>query len=329
MRARGYLRSKLLDVITGRIMIERKNGYVRITLYSARPAAVFGEKGEASKVLLSDLANIVGAVVSIAVEEIDTPEIESQLIANTLVRQLENRVMFRRAMNAATRNAMRSGALGIKILSSGHRNAIGIAHTLEHRAGTAPSLHFDVDYGAREVSMPAGKVSIKVWVYREKRPSARTDTRARDNDVEPSRLEISRNVTQLPAEEETAMIAALPPWVQQQQVAPGQRLQLLFGGNITPSALVRSVLKVSPKPFELIGMSAALKSGATKCYSVIGRFPSGAVRTVGTVDVNAGGVAVLRPFGYWSLIDPDDVSLDPDVTQVISSTIDLLPVEVM
>ena len=110
----------------------------------------------------------MGVPVHVNIEEIRKPEIDSQLIADSIAQQLEKRIMFRRAMKRAMQNAMRLGALGIKIMSSGRLNGIEIARKEWYREGRVPlhTLRADIDYGTSEASTTYGIIGVKVWVYK-------------------------------------------------------------------------------------------------------------------------------------------------------------------
>ena len=123
-----------------RILIERPAKNARITIYSARPGVVIGKKGEDIENLKAELARRLGVPVAVNIEEVRKPEIDAQLIADWITQQLEKRIMFRRAMKRAMQNAMRLGAQGIKIMSSGRLNGIEIARCEWYREGRVP-LH--------------------------------------------------------------------------------------------------------------------------------------------------------------------------------------------
>ncbi|MBP1206472.1 small subunit ribosomal protein S3 [Duganella sp. 1411] len=168
LKARAYLKTKLKNASVGRIVIERPAKNARFTIYSSRPGVVIGKKGEDIEVLKSALTKIMGVPVHVNIEEIRKPEIDSQLIADSIAQQLEKRIMFRRAMKRAMQNAMRLGALGIKIMSSGRLNGIEIARKEWYREGRVPlhTLRADIDYGTSEASTTYGIIGVKVWVYK-------------------------------------------------------------------------------------------------------------------------------------------------------------------
>ena len=165
---RAYLKKKLKNASVGRVVIERPAKNARITIYSSRPGVVIGKKGEDIEVLKSDLTKLMGVPVHVNIEEIRKPEVDAQLIADSIAQQLEKRIMFRRAMKRAMQNAMRLGAQGIKIMSSGRLNGIEIARKEWYREGRVPlhTLRADIDYGFGEAETTYGIIGIKVWVYK-------------------------------------------------------------------------------------------------------------------------------------------------------------------
>jgi small subunit ribosomal protein S3 len=129
---------------------------------------VIGKKGEDIEALKSDLQKMLGVPVHVNIDEIRKPEVDAQLIADSITQQLEKRIMFRRAMKRAMQNAMRLGAQGIKIMSAGRLNGIEIARTEWYREGRVPlhTLRADIDYGFSEAKTTYGVIGVKVWVYK-------------------------------------------------------------------------------------------------------------------------------------------------------------------
>ncbi len=168
LRVREYLRRKLRSASVGRILIERPAKNARITIYSARPGVVIGKKGEDIEALKTTLQKMMGVPVHVNIDEIRKPELDAQLIADSITQQLEKRIMFRRAMKRAMQNAMRLGAQGIKIMSAGRLNGIEIARTEWYREGRVPlhTLRADIDYGTSEAKTTYGVIGVKVWVYK-------------------------------------------------------------------------------------------------------------------------------------------------------------------
>ncbi|RCS56629.1 30S ribosomal protein S3 [Parvibium lacunae] len=168
VKVREYLKKKLKNASVGRVLIERPAKNARITVFSSRPGVVIGKKGEDIEVLKADLQRLMGVPVHVNIEEIRKPEIDAQLIADSIAQQLEKRIMFRRAMKRAMQNAMRLGAQGIKVMASGRLNGIEIARTEWYREGRVPlhTLRADIDYGTSEALTTYGIIGLKVWVYK-------------------------------------------------------------------------------------------------------------------------------------------------------------------
>lgn len=168
IKVREYLKAKLKNASVSRILIERPAKNARITIYSARPGVVIGKKGEDIENLKRELGRQLSVPVAVNIEEVRKPEIDAKLIADSITQQLEKRIMFRRAMKRAMQNAMRLGALGIKIMSAGRLNGIEIARTEWYREGRVPlhTLRADIDYGTSEAKTTYGVIGVKVWVYK-------------------------------------------------------------------------------------------------------------------------------------------------------------------
>jgi small subunit ribosomal protein S3 len=169
LKVRDYLKRKLAHASVSKVVIERPAKDARITIYSARPGVVIGKKGEDIEILKAELRKLLGVqMVHVNIEEIRKPEIDAQLIADSIAQQLEKRIMFRRAMKRAIQNAMRLGAQGIKIMSAGRLNGIEIARTEWYREGRVPlhTLRADIEYGFGEAKTTYGVIGIKVWVYK-------------------------------------------------------------------------------------------------------------------------------------------------------------------
>ena len=150
---RDFIKKKLKHASVSRIQIERPANNAAITIHTARPGIVIGKKGEDIEKLRAEVSRKMGMPVHINIEEIRKPEIDAQLVAESVAQQLERRIMFRRAMKRAVGNAMRLGAQGIKIMVGGRLNGAEIARTEWYREGRVP-LH---TYGV---------IGVKVWVFK-------------------------------------------------------------------------------------------------------------------------------------------------------------------
>lgn len=169
IEVREYLKKKLANAGVSRIVIERPAKNAKITIYSARPGVVIGKKGEDIEALRAGLRMRMGLPdVALNIEEVRKPEVDAQLIAESITSQLEKRIMFRRAMKRAMQNAMRLGAQGIKIMSAGRLNGIEIARTEWYREGRVPlhTLRANIDFGFSEAKTTYGIIGVKVWVYK-------------------------------------------------------------------------------------------------------------------------------------------------------------------
>jgi len=168
IEVRDFLKKKLSHAAVSRVIIERPAKNARITIHSARPGVVIGKKGEDIESLRGQLQKLMGVPVHVNIEEVRKPEVDAQLIADSIAAQLEKRIMFRRAMKRAITNAMRLGAQGVKIMSAGRLNGIEIARTEWYREGRVPlhTLRADIDYGFAEAKTTYGVIGIKVWVFK-------------------------------------------------------------------------------------------------------------------------------------------------------------------
>jgi small subunit ribosomal protein S3 len=169
IEVRDFLKKKLANAGISKVIIERPAKNAKITIYTARPGVVIGKKGEDIESLRAELRKRMGLPdVALNIEEVRKPEVDAQLIADSITSQLEKRIMFRRAMKRAMQNAMRLGAQGIKIMSAGRLNGIEIARTEWYREGRVPlhTLRADIDYGFSEAKTTYGIIGVKVWVFK-------------------------------------------------------------------------------------------------------------------------------------------------------------------
>jgi len=170
-RVRRFLRARLAEASVSRIHIERAAKKVNITIQTARPGIVIGKKGEDIEKLRLETAKLLGMTVNdvrLNIAEIRKPELDSQLVADSIAQQIEKRVMFRRAMKRAVMSTMRSGALGVKVRVSGRLNGGEIARTEWYREGRIPLHTFraDIDYGLSEARTTYGVIGVKVWIFK-------------------------------------------------------------------------------------------------------------------------------------------------------------------
>lgn len=168
MQVRAFLRQKLAQASVSRIQIDRPANNAHITIHTARPGVVIGKKGEDIDKLRKEVSDRMGVPVHLSIEEIRKPELDAQLVAESITQQLEKRIMFRRAMKRAVQNAMRLGAGGIKVNIAGRLNGAEIARSEWYREGRVPlhTLRADIDYGFAEARTTYGVLGVKVWIFK-------------------------------------------------------------------------------------------------------------------------------------------------------------------
>src|SRR3990167_3596340 len=165
---RKDLKRKLMMAAVSRIQIERPANNAVVTIYTARPGVIIGKKGGGIEAMRAEIAAQLGVPVHLNIEEIRKPELDSTLVAESITQQLEQRVMFRRAMKRAVTSAMKSGAKGIKICVSGRLGGAEIARSELYREGRVPLHTFraDIDYGTAESKTTYGIIGVKVWIFK-------------------------------------------------------------------------------------------------------------------------------------------------------------------
>jgi small subunit ribosomal protein S3 len=168
LELRRRLKSRLSHAGVSEIDIERAADRIRVTIYTSRPGIIIGRKGAEVDRLRDDLSRAMGREVHINIQEIQRPELDAQLVAESISGQLERRVAFRRAMKKAMESAFRFGAKGIKIMVAGRLGGVEIARTEWYQDGRLPlhTLKADVDYGFAEARTTHGVIGCKVWVYK-------------------------------------------------------------------------------------------------------------------------------------------------------------------
>jgi small subunit ribosomal protein S3 len=167
-KIRNYLKARLGHAAISAVEIERKPGKIVVTINTGRPGVVIGKRGAEVDKLRDELAVLTSAEVAINVEEIKRPEIEAQLVADSVAFQLVQRIAFRRAMKRAVQQAMRMGAEGIKIQCSGRLGGAEIARSEGYHEGRVPlhTLRADVDFARSTAKTTFGPIGIKVWVFK-------------------------------------------------------------------------------------------------------------------------------------------------------------------
>jgi small subunit ribosomal protein S3 len=168
-KIRDLLMTELPHAAISRIEVERTRDRLRVDVHTARPGIVIGRRGSEADRLRGKLAEITGNnKVQLNIQEIKQPELDAALIAQGVADQLAGRVAFRRAMKRAVQNAQKAGALGIRVQCSGRLGGAEMSRTEWYREGRVPlhTLRADIDYGFREARTTAGRIGVKVWIYK-------------------------------------------------------------------------------------------------------------------------------------------------------------------
>jgi small subunit ribosomal protein S3 len=165
---RKDLKKKLYAAGVSYIQIERPANNAVVTIHSARPGVIIGKKGGSVEGLRQEISESLGVPVHLNIEEVKKPDLDATLVAESIAQQLEQRVMFRRAMKRAVTSAMKAGAKGIKICVSGRLGGAEIARSEWYREGRVPLHTFraDIDYGVAESKTTYGIIGVKVWIFK-------------------------------------------------------------------------------------------------------------------------------------------------------------------
>ncbi|GAA0434376.1 30S ribosomal protein S3 [Lentibacillus halophilus] len=168
IRIREYLENRLSTAAVSHIDIERAANRVNVTIHTGKPGMVIGKGGSEVEALRKSLNNLTDKRVHINIVEIKKVDLDATLVAESIARQLENRISFRRAQKQSIQRAMRGGAKGIKTQVSGRLGGTDIARSEHYSEGTVPlhTLRADIDYGMAEADTTYGKLGVKVWIYR-------------------------------------------------------------------------------------------------------------------------------------------------------------------
>ena len=195
-KVREYVKNKLQSAGVPKVEIERDSARVRVFIQCAKPGVVIGFHGAEIEKLRVELEAMVGRPVVVNVIEIKNPDINAQLVAESICAQLEKRVSFRRAMKLAIGRTMRLGAKGIKVACSGRLGGAEIARSEHYHEGTIPlqTIRADIDYGFYEANTTYGKIGVKVWIYKGVvlAENAQNEGRRERNDRRPRRNDNNR-----------------------------------------------------------------------------------------------------------------------------------------
>ena len=167
-KLRTWLKKKLREAGVPTIEIERDSAKVKVIIHCAKPGMIIGKGGTEIEKLRKEIEAFTGMPSSVNVIEVKQPDLNAQLVAESIAAQLEKRIAFRRAMKQAIGRTMKLGAKGIKVQCSGRLNGAEIARTETYHEGTIPlqTLRADIQYGFYEANTTYGKIGVKVWIYR-------------------------------------------------------------------------------------------------------------------------------------------------------------------
>ena len=168
LKIREFIHEECKQAGVSRVIIERPHKKCRVTIHTARPGVIIGKKGADIETLRKKLANLTDSDLHLNIVEVRKPELDAQLVAESIAQQLERRVSFRRAMKRSVQNAMRLGALGIRVNLSGRLGGAEIARTEWYREGRVPlhTLRADIDHAHAEAKTAYGIIGIKVWIFK-------------------------------------------------------------------------------------------------------------------------------------------------------------------
>lgn len=168
IKVRKFIKKKLFAAGISRIEIERAANRIKITIHTAKPGIVIGRGGTEVEALRKQVEKMTGKSVNVNIVEIKSPELDAQLVAESVAAQLVKRISFRRAMKQSVSRTMRLGAQGIKINCAGRLGGAEMARTEWYNEGKVPlhTLRADIDYGFAEADTTYGKIGVKVWIYK-------------------------------------------------------------------------------------------------------------------------------------------------------------------
>ena len=189
LKIRAYVKDKLKLAAVSRIVIERAWNSIRVTIYTARPGIVIGRKGTEIEKMTEEISKMAGGKsVKIDIQEIKTPELDAQLVAENVALQIERRISFRRAMKKSIQTSMEFGADGIKLRCAGRLGGAEISRAEWYREGKIPlhTLRTPIDYGFAEANTVYGKIGVKCWMCKKEDAAVQPEKKAESVSGEPS-----------------------------------------------------------------------------------------------------------------------------------------------
>jgi small subunit ribosomal protein S3 len=169
IKIRKYIEKNLKNASIASVLIERKKNRTDVTINTAKPGVIIGRGGEDIEKLRKDIKKVVGEDVFVNIVEVKNPDLNAQLVAENIDKQIENRAPFRSTQKRAIRNTMKAGAKGIKTAVSGRLGGAEMARTEGYTEGTVPlhTIRADIDYATAEADTTYGKIGVKVWIYKD------------------------------------------------------------------------------------------------------------------------------------------------------------------
>ena len=168
IKIREYLLKTLSDAAVSSVEIERKKDRVDVKIHTAKPGVIIGKGGEDIEKLRNSVKRLVNEEIYVSIIEEKNPDLNAQLVADSIAKQIENRANFRNVQKRAIKNTMKAGAKGIKTAVSGRLGGAEMARTEGYTEGTVPlhTIRANIDYATAEASTTYGKIGVKVWIYK-------------------------------------------------------------------------------------------------------------------------------------------------------------------
>ena len=168
IKIREYITKNLVDKGISKVEIEKSKNHFEVIIHSSKPGVLIGKGGEEIEKIKKELSKIVGENVFVSIVDIKKPDLDAQLVADSIAKQITNRASFRMVQKRAIKNAMKAGAKGIKTQVSGRLGGADMARSEGYTEGTIPlhTIRADVDYAISEANTTYGKIGVKVWIYR-------------------------------------------------------------------------------------------------------------------------------------------------------------------
>ena len=168
IKIREYITKNLNDKGISKVEIEKTKNHFEVIIHSSKPGVLIGKGGEEIEKIKKELSKIVGENVFVSIVDIKKPDLDAQLVADSIAKQITNRASFRMVQKRAIKNAMKAGAKGIKTQVSGRLGGADMARSEGYTEGTIPlhTIRADVDYAQSEADTTFGKIGVKVWIYK-------------------------------------------------------------------------------------------------------------------------------------------------------------------